>query len=57
VDVEGHRIRLKHGPWGVKPEHDDVVAAAGALDLPLREVSRRALDIGRLTAHTSEEFR
>ncbi len=57
VEVEGHRIRLKHGPWGVKPEHDDVVAAAGALDLPLREVSRRAVDVGRLTAHTSEEFR
>jgi pyridinium-3,5-bisthiocarboxylic acid mononucleotide nickel chelatase len=57
VDVEGHPIRLKHGPWGVKPEHDDVAAAAAALDLPLREVARRASDIGRLDAHTSEEFR
>jgi uncharacterized protein (TIGR00299 family) protein len=45
VDVEGHPIRLKHGPWGVKPEHDDVAAAAAALDLPLREIARRALDI------------
>jgi pyridinium-3,5-bisthiocarboxylic acid mononucleotide nickel chelatase len=43
VDVEGHPIRLKHGPWGVKPEHDDVAAAAAALDLPLREVARRAV--------------
>jgi pyridinium-3,5-bisthiocarboxylic acid mononucleotide nickel chelatase len=57
VDVEGHPIRLKHGPWGVKPEHDDVAAAAAALDLPLREVAQRALDIGRLAAHTSEELR
>jgi pyridinium-3,5-bisthiocarboxylic acid mononucleotide nickel chelatase len=57
VDVEGHSIRLKHGPWGVKPEHDDVAAAAAALDLPLREVAHRALDIRRLTAHTSEELR
>jgi uncharacterized protein (DUF111 family) len=41
----------------VKPEHDDVAAAAAALDLPLREVSRRAVDIGRLDPHISEEFR
>lgn len=42
VEVDGHAIRLKHGPWGTKPEHDDVAAAAAALDLPLREVVRRA---------------
>lgn len=45
VDVDGHPIRLKHGPWGVKPEYDDVAAAAAALDLPLREVARRALEV------------
>ncbi len=43
VHVEGHPVRLKHGPWGTKPEHDDVAAAAAALNLPLREVARRAL--------------
>jgi uncharacterized protein (TIGR00299 family) protein len=43
VDVDGHPVRVKHGPWGAKPEHDDVAAAAAALDLPLREVARRAL--------------
>jgi pyridinium-3,5-bisthiocarboxylic acid mononucleotide nickel chelatase len=57
VDVDGHPIRLKHGPWGVKPEHDDVAAAAAALDLPLRDVARRALDIRRFAAHMSDEFR
>jgi uncharacterized protein (TIGR00299 family) protein len=43
VEVGGHAVRVKHGPWGSKPEHDDVAAAAAALGLPLREVSRRAL--------------
>ena len=43
VDVDGHRVRLKHGPWGTKPEHDDIAAAAVALGLPLRVVAERAL--------------
>lgn len=42
VDVDGHPVRVKSGPWGVKPEHDDVAAAAAALDLPLRAVAERA---------------
>ncbi|GAA3235592.1 nickel pincer cofactor biosynthesis protein LarC [Pseudonocardia petroleophila] len=46
VDVDGHAVRVKHGPWGSKPEHDDVAAAAAALGLPLREVARRARDDG-----------
>ncbi|MQA12772.1 MAG: nickel pincer cofactor biosynthesis protein LarC [Pseudonocardiaceae bacterium] len=56
VDVDGHPIRVKRGPWGAKPEHDDVVAAAVALDVPVRVVADRArresagaddLDLGR----------
>ncbi|MGV0836348.1 nickel pincer cofactor biosynthesis protein LarC [Mycolicibacterium thermoresistibile] len=42
VVVDGHAIRVKHGPWGCKPEHDDVAAAATALGLPLRVVAERA---------------
>jgi pyridinium-3,5-bisthiocarboxylic acid mononucleotide nickel chelatase len=42
VEVDGHRIRVKYGPWGLKSEYDDVSAAAAALDLPLREVAERA---------------
>lgn len=42
VTVEGYRIRVKFGPHGVKPEHDDVAAAAAGLGLPLREVAERA---------------
>ncbi len=43
VDVGGYRIRVKRGPYGAKPEHDDVAAAANALGLPLRTVTELAL--------------
>lgn len=46
VEVAGHAVRIKVGPWGSKPEHDDVAAAAAALGLPLREVQARALALG-----------
>jgi len=44
VDIDGIPVRLKHGPHGAKPEHDDVAAAATRLGLPLRTVARRAVD-------------
>lgn len=43
VDVDGHLVRIKVGPFGAKPEHDDVVAAARALGRPVREVAADAL--------------
>jgi pyridinium-3,5-bisthiocarboxylic acid mononucleotide nickel chelatase len=46
ITVDGQPIRLKRGPHGIKPEHDDVVAAAGALGLPLRLVAERARAAG-----------
>ncbi|MDX2818333.1 nickel pincer cofactor biosynthesis protein LarC [Streptomyces sp. PA03-5A] len=59
VDVDGHAIRVKHGPYAAKPEHDDVVAAATALGLPLRAVAARALRLSRggATLTSQEEDR
>ncbi len=45
VMVDDHAISIKVGPHGAKPEFDDVVAAARALELPVREVARLALDL------------
>lgn len=41
VEIEGHPVRVKYGPWGAKPEHDDLARAARALGLPLRDVADR----------------
>lgn len=43
VDVDGHRVRIKVGPHGAKPEHDDVAAAAALLGQPLRHVAALAM--------------
>jgi uncharacterized protein (DUF111 family) len=42
IDVDGIAIRVKHGPYGAKAEHDDLAAAADQLGLPLRAVAERA---------------
>ncbi|MBP2708677.1 nickel pincer cofactor biosynthesis protein LarC [Microbispora sp. RL4-1S] len=44
VRLYGHDVRMKHGPWGVKPEHDDLAGLAEATGRPLRELAREALD-------------
>lgn len=43
VEVGGRRVRIKVGPWGGKPEHEDVVRAAGELGLSVRETAALAL--------------
>ena len=43
VDVEGHQIRIKVGPFGAKPEFEDLVAAAEALDSTPRSIGQQAL--------------
>ena len=43
VDLDGHPVRVKVGPHGAKPEHDDVAAAAAALGRSVRDVSAAAL--------------
>jgi pyridinium-3,5-bisthiocarboxylic acid mononucleotide nickel chelatase len=42
VTVAGHSIRVKRGPHGAKPEHDDVAAAALATGIPPRLVAEEA---------------
>ncbi|MER6241940.1 nickel pincer cofactor biosynthesis protein LarC [Streptomyces griseorubiginosus] len=54
VDVDGHPVRIKHGPYRSKPEHDDLVAAAARLGLSLREVADRALN-GQAQDQTPKE--
>ena len=42
VDVGGQKVRVKVSGSRVKAEHDDAVAAATALGLPLRDILHRA---------------
>jgi hypothetical protein len=42
VDVSGHPVRIKRSADRVKVEHDDAVAAATALGVPLRTVLDQA---------------
>jgi uncharacterized protein (DUF111 family) len=55
VVVEGQRIRLKQGPWGVKAEHDDLVTAAKALHRPLSQIAAQALTVARANAAVPED--
>ena len=47
VDVDGHAIRIKHGPHRSKPEWDDVVAAAESLNRPPTDIARAASSADR----------
>jgi uncharacterized protein (TIGR00299 family) protein len=43
VEVRGRTVRIKVGPYGAKPEHDDLVAAADGTGLPLRQIATEAM--------------
>lgn len=45
VTIRGRSIRIKIGPHGAKPEHDDVVAAANQLDVPVRQLALEAVRV------------
>lgn len=42
IDLYGMPVRVKQGPNGAKPEHDDLASVASSLGLPLRAVGERA---------------
>lgn len=43
VELYGRTVRIKHGPWGAKPEYDDLAELAAATGKPLRQLAREAL--------------
>lgn len=47
VNLDGIAVRVKAGPYGAKAEHEDLVAAAAVLGLPIRELARRAEQLWR----------
>ena len=44
VAIHGHDVRIKIGPHGAKPEHDDVVAVAKTTGRAARDISAEALE-------------
>ncbi len=57
VTVQDRAVRVKIGPHRAKAEHDDVAAAAAALDLPLRHVAEQAEALARTGQITTEPTR
>ncbi|MEM9565909.1 MAG: nickel pincer cofactor biosynthesis protein LarC [Actinomycetota bacterium] len=43
VEIRGHRIRIKVGPHGAKPEHEDLVEAAVGTGIPVRRLAAEAI--------------
>lgn len=59
VEVEGHPVTIKSGPYRSKPEWDDVTAAAAALQRSPTEVARAAAALAaqaKPTSATASEF-
>ena len=43
VELRGATVSVKVGPYGAKPEHDDLVALAASTGVPLRQLATEAL--------------
>lgn len=43
VEIRGFSIRIKTGPFGAKPEHDDLVVAGRATGIPVKQLFYEAL--------------
>ncbi|MCP5032923.1 MAG: LarC family nickel insertion protein, partial [Actinomycetia bacterium] len=43
VEVRGHRVAIKDGPYGSKPEYDDLAIASEATGVPIRQLAAEAL--------------
>lgn len=43
IDVDGHTVRVKVGPHGAKPEHDDLAALAASSGRPVRDLAAEVL--------------
>jgi hypothetical protein len=41
VEIDGIPVRVKRGPYGAKPEHDDVIVLARDAQISLREAAER----------------
>jgi uncharacterized protein (TIGR00299 family) protein len=54
VSLDGVPVRIKHGPYGAKPEHDDLVAAATRLRVPLRTAALRAMQAAQTPSRPPE---
>lgn len=55
VDIDGTPVRIKHGPYRSKAEHDDLAAIARLTGRPLREIADRAThDVRRRSERRSE---
>jgi uncharacterized protein (DUF111 family) len=58
VDVDGHPVRVKHSAGRVKAEFEDTARVGRLLDLPAREVARRAEEMaGRTISPTDANIR
>lgn len=56
VDLDGGPVRVKLGPHGAKPEHDDLAAAATRLGIPLRVAAARVV-AAMQSAHDEDDAR